>query len=167
VNLLVVRHALAEDRDLFKRTGQSDDLRPLTDRGRRRMRRIARGLARMLSPDLLVTSPLTRAVQTAEILSRAFDHAVSPPIDALRPDAAPEEFGRWAASLRGKSTVAIVGHEPHLTRLIAWLTIGRLSVYMKLKKGGACLIEFDRIPRQGGGTLLWHLLPSQLSELGR
>jgi phosphohistidine phosphatase len=167
VQLLIVRHAVAEDKELFERTGQSDDLRPLTDEGKKRMRRVARGLARMVEPDLLVSSPLVRAVQTGEILSKAFDLPLEPPVEALRPDKAPEAFGRWAATLKGKSMVAVVGHEPHLTRLVAWLTAGRPSVYMKLKKGGACLLEFDRLPRQSAGTLLWLAEPSQLADRSR
>ena len=93
MNLLVVRHGLAEDREAFKRTGRSDDLRPLTDRGRRRMRRNARGLAKVIRPDLLVTSPLTRAVQTAEILSAAFELEVATTLEALRPDESPDPLG--------------------------------------------------------------------------
>jgi len=67
MQLLLIRHAIAEDRFEFARTGQSDYYRPLTERGRARMARGATGL-RTLVPDIdvLATSPLTRAVQTAE-----------------------------------------------------------------------------------------------------
>src|SRR5262245_49797749 len=59
MHLLVVRHAIAEDKDVFARTGRSDDLRPLTDDGRAKMRRAADGL-RSVAPevDLVATSPL-------------------------------------------------------------------------------------------------------------
>lgn len=131
------------------------------------MRKVARGLAHLVQPELLVTSPLTRAVQTAEILAKALAVEIGSEVDALRPEKEPEAFGKWAASVRGKATVAIVGHEPHLSRLIGWLTTGRIAPFVTLKKGGACLIEFEKSARQAGGSLLWLLQPSQLTEIGR
>src|SRR5882724_2462532 len=67
VRLLVVRHAIAEDPAVFAATGRSDAERPLTEKGRRRMRRVARGLKKLVPAiDGLATSPLVRAVETAE-----------------------------------------------------------------------------------------------------
>ena len=66
MKVLLVRHAIAVDRDT---PGISDHLRPLTEEGAARFRKTARSLADLLTPDLLLTSPLLRAKQTAEILS--------------------------------------------------------------------------------------------------
>ena len=75
MQILIIRHAIAEDRDLFALTGQSDDLRPLTDKGRTRLKQAGTGLARLTGIDLLAHSPLTRARQTAELLKKSFPSA--------------------------------------------------------------------------------------------
>jgi phosphohistidine phosphatase len=165
MKLLIVRHAIAMDRDEFADTGQSDDLRPLTPAGRRRMRAVAKGLASTVVPDLIATSPLTRAMETGEILGRAYSITVGATLDALRPDSPPDDFVAWARTQPTGSTVAIVGHEPHLSQLVAWLTTGRRSAFLEFKKGGACLLEFDGEPKENGATLLWLLRPSQLASL--
>lgn len=165
MRLLIVRHAIAMDRDEFAATGQSDDLRPLTAAGRRWMRAVAKGLATVVVPDLIATSPLTRAMQTAEILGRVYHIEIGATVDALRPESPPDEFIAWARTQPADATVAIVGHEPHLSQLVAWHTAGRTSAFLELKKGGACLLEFDGRPQQSGGTLLWLMRPSQLAEL--
>src|SRR5207302_6738895 len=121
---------------------------PLTTAGRRRMRGVAKGLATTVVPDLIATSPLTRAMETAKILSLAYKIEIGPTVDALRPDSPPEHFVAWATTQPADSTVAIVGHEPDLSRLIAWLSTGRLTAFVELKKGGACFLEFDGPPKQ-------------------
>jgi phosphohistidine phosphatase len=165
MKLLIVRHAIAMEREDFAPTGKSDDLRPLTATGRRRMRGVAKGLATMVVPDLIATSPLTRAMETARILSRAYGIEIGATVDALRPDRSPDEFITWAKTQPADSTVAIVGHEPHLSQLIGWLTTGRDSAFVDLKKGGACLLDFEGPPEKCGATLLWLMRPSQLEAL--
>jgi phosphohistidine phosphatase len=165
MKLLVVRHAIAMDRDEFAVTGQSDDLRPLTAAGRRRMRGVAKGLASIVVPDLIAPSPLRRAIETAGIIGRVYDVKIGVSVEALRPDAAPDEFIAWARTQPADSTVAVVGHEPHLSQLVAWLTTGRLSAFVELKKGGACLLAFEGAPKESGGGLLWLMRPSQLASL--
>ncbi len=77
MKLLVMRHAIAMDREEFARSGNPDDLRPLTARGARRMKRVAKGLrAQIESLDHLATSPLTRAVETAEIVVSIACHEI-------------------------------------------------------------------------------------------
>ena len=74
MRLLIVRHAIAEDRVAFAATGKDDDERPLTEEGRSRMEQGARGLRQLVPAlDLVATSPLVRAVQTAEILAGAYE----------------------------------------------------------------------------------------------
>lgn len=164
MRLLIVRHAIAMDRDEFAATGQPDDLRPLTAAGRRRMRGVAKGLANTIVPDRIATSPLKRAIETGKILSGAYGLEVGVTVDALRPERPPDEFIAWARTQPSSGILAIVGHEPHLSQLVAWLTTGRRSAFVELKKGGACLIEFEGAPRESGGTLLWLMRPSQLSQ---
>lgn len=170
MNLLVVRHGVAEEKEAFAATGQPDDLRPLTEKGRKKMRRVAKGIAGLV-PDvsLLATSPLTRARETAAIVANELDRSVDEETDVLRPDAPLQRFIEWLRARRGVETVAVFGHEPQLSNLVTWLMSGDMRSHSQiaLKKGGACLLSFDTTPNAGGGTLLWLLTPDQLEAAGR
>jgi phosphohistidine phosphatase len=170
MNLLVIRHAIAEDKEVFAASGRSDDQRPLTEAGRSKMRRAADGL-RLTCPRVavLASSPLLRARETAEIVAPAFRVRRVEIVEALRPDGPFEELTDW---LRGRvppngedMTVAVVGHEPQLSGLVTWLMTGGSDSRIELKKGGACLLEFDRAPGAGAAILRWALTPSQLRGL--
>jgi len=164
--LLLVRHAIAEERTEFAKTGRPDGYRPLTPKGIRRMRLAARGLRSLVDPiDLLVTSPLVRAVQTAEILSDEFDEIpiVEEDVVATGPDAA---FLAWYRGVADAGLVAVVGHEPSLGEWTSWLVAGSVADYLLFKKGGACLIEFPASIEPNGGILRWYVAPARLRELG-
>ena len=164
MDLLIVRHGLAGDRDEFAATGQADELRPLTEEGVHRFKKTARGLHRILGRiDLIATSPLTRARQTAEVLAKRFDVPVVE-TDVLRPDAPYTKFASWIKKSTTADPVAIVGHEPHLSGLVAWL-IGDAGARVELKKGAACLIRFDRQAQRGAGTLRWLMQPDLLRSV--
>lgn len=166
MQLLVVRHAIAEVREDFARTGQDDSLRPLTKEGKWKMERIAKGLCRAAgAPDLVATSPYVRAAQTAKLLA---DACGNPPVDtvqALTPDSEPDALLRWLRRQSESELVAVVGHEPHLGLLVTWLLTGLAEARVPLRKGGACLLECDGKPRAGGATLAWALTPSLLRRL--
>jgi len=169
MQLLVIRHAIAEDKETFARTGRTDDLRPLTEEGRDKMRRVASGL-RTIAPGVavLATSPLVRARETAEIVAPALGVKRIETVDALRPERRYEELLDWLlarAPKAGSDAVAIVGHEPHLSGAVSWLMTGESDSRLELKKGGVCLVEFSGPPSTGEGTLLWLLTPSQLRRL--
>ena len=168
MKLLVIRHAIAEDRDDWAETGQDDAFRPLTEKGRRKMRAAAQGLKRV-GPriDLLAASPLLRAVQTAEIVAEAYGGMEPVTIAQLIPEREPVDLLRWLQMHTGRSTVAVVGHEPHLSNLICWLLTARSESWIQLKKGSACLLDLGDAPRAGGATLRWALAPSQLRRLGK
>lgn len=165
MKLLVIRHGAAMDQEVFARTGKSDDLRPLTAEGKAEMKKVALGLlAEVRTLDVLATSPLVRARQTADIVAAAY--GVGPPtiVDALVPEAPLEGFEQWIAGFAEKKVVAIVGHEPHLSSLVTWLIAGRHESRLRLRKGGACLIEFDSAVRHDSGILSWLATPRQLAE---
>ena len=167
MKVLVVRHAAAADKEEFARTGKSDDLRPLTPAGKREMREVARGLREIVPGiDVLATSPLVRAVQTAEILGDSYKKRLVV-IESLRPEARYEGFAVWSREHGNKKTVAIVGHEPHLSRLVSWLLASSTRSLLELKKGAACLLEFEDSPGAGAGTLLWSMAPKHLRAVGR
>lgn len=165
MRLLAVRHAIAEEPEEFARTGRDDRLRPLTDEGRKRMRRGARGL-RALVPevDLLATSPLTRAAQTGAILDAVYGDLPTVEIEELAPEGTPQDFLLWLRQ-RGEKTVAVVGHEPSLSLIVSWLLTGGERRILALRKGGACLLQLDGEPAAGAATLVWALTPAQLRAL--
>lgn len=128
------------------------------------MRRAAKGLGRVAPEvELIATSPLVRARQTAEILARRLGAPVVE-TDRLSPGAEPEDFLAWLEGRRERA-VALVGHEPHLGILIGWLCAGEARPLTVLKKGQACLVELEAA-RAGAGRLVWSLAPSQLRRLG-
>jgi phosphohistidine phosphatase len=168
MRLLIVRHAIAEDRRTFARTGKKDALRPLTRYGRVQMRQAARGLRRILpSIDLVGTSPLRRTVQTAEILAAAYDDPPLVSVPAL--DHAPDPLGfiHWLQGHRRERVIAAVGHEMHLVSLMSELLSGRHGQFVLLKKGSASLLQFEGPVRPGRAKLVWSLSPAHLRALGK
>lgn len=168
MELLVIRHGVAEDREVFAATGKDDSLRPLTKDGRWKMERVARGLRRLLpSLDIVATSPFTRAAQTAKIVAAAYSDVDVERLDALTPQASPRTFVAWLREREAEDRVAIVGHEPHLGSLVYWLLTGDTAEdRIVLRKGGACLLTFDVKPQAGRATLIALLTPSLLRRLG-
>src|SRR3954463_14798755 len=114
MKLLIIRHGPAGDRAEWEAEGRDDRLRPLTQQGKKEMRRVAEGLTTLVSKiDLLATSPLVRAVQTAEIVASQYD-CEPVTVEALAPGKDLDEVVKWLRGQRGE-TVAVVGHEPDLS----------------------------------------------------
>jgi phosphohistidine phosphatase len=166
MQLLIVRHSTAEDKAVFAKTGDSDDLRPLTVEGKDTMARSAEGL-REIVPEIseLATSPLVRACETAEILARAYRIKIGATTDVLSPDARLQKFIEWIGERAKQDVVAVVGHEPHLSALATWLMCGTKESRIELKKGGACLLTFRGAPKAGSATLEWLMHPKHLRAL--
>ena len=167
MELLVIRHGVAEEREEFAATGKDDSLRPLTKEGRWKMERGARALRHALpSLNVIATSPFTRAAQTAKIVAAAYDDVDVERVDALTPDRRPQDFLAWLRKRDAGDRVAAVGHEPHLGALVYWLLTGEsVEGRIAMKKGGACLLELDARSRAGKATLLWSLTPSIMRRL--
>jgi phosphohistidine phosphatase len=164
VHVFLIRHALAFERDA--RRWPDDRQRPLTAEGRKKFRKGAGGLARLAGEvECVVTSPLVRAQQTAEILASVAGW----PRAIEAPQLAPGQGVEQALALiraRRAGSIALVGHEPGLSRLAAVGISGadaRASI--ALKKGGAACLEFDRVVRAGGAQLLWLVTPKLLRAL--
>lgn len=166
MKVLIVRHGPAGDRAAWEAEGRDDRLRPLTPEGKKQMRKCAAGLAALV-PDLrvLATSPLTRAMQTAEIVAAEYDCEIVP-LEALAPDQDPEEALAWLRDQRHDITVGLVGHEPHLSTVVGYLLTGKRASFLDLKKGGACLLEMTEPLKPGASSLTWLLMPRVLRRLG-
>lgn len=164
LELYLVRHGIAEDRSKDGR----DESRELTDEGIERLREIGAGLRSIdVRWDLVLTSPLVRARQTADVLLEEMGHK-RPRLGvtaALIPEAKVEavlaELPDFDA---GDARVALVSHEPLMGELAGHL-LGTAAV--PFKKGGICRIDFEQRPARGGGTLKWFAPPKVLRHLDR
>lgn len=167
MQLLLIRHAIAENAEQFVHGGNNDADRPLTEAGRKKMRKGANRLrSQVQTINVLACSSLLRARETAEIISRAFSN--TPVIE--RKDLAPDSHRMdslltWLKGCAPTETVALVGHAPHLLLLAGILLIGSPQPLLILKKGGVALIEFDKTVESGAGMLRWILTPAQLRGL--
>ena len=168
MDIVVVRHGVALDREEAAESAISDAERPLTAKGRRRMKAAAKGLAKLAEgADLVLSSPLVRAVQTAKIVRRAFDDDIGyAETDALLPDAEPGELVRVLSEGPPIPAAVIVGHEPHLGRWVGWCLAGQAAALVELGKGGACLVRFDEAPVAGKGQIVWLLSSALLRRVG-
>jgi phosphohistidine phosphatase len=152
MELYFLRHGEADWPDWNK----PDDERPLTKRGKKEMREVAKFLDRLkVRPDLIVTSPLPRAAQTAEI---AADHlkAKLRKDELLAPGFEMKNFGAVLKRHRAR-VLMLVGHEPDFTNIISGLT----GASLKLSKAGVALLDID--PEAEQGKLLW-LFPPKFAK---
>jgi phosphohistidine phosphatase len=162
VELLVIRHAIAMEREEFAPTGRPDGERPLTEEGRRGMKGVARQLRRIVPQlDVLATSPLVRARQTAEIVAKAYDEMEITTVDALGSGRSRSELLEWLKE-HADERVAIVGHAPDLDQLVAWLVTGKPKPFIEMRKGGACLLSLSDEPAPGKAEMRWLVTPKLL-----
>lgn len=163
-SLYLVRHAIAAERgDKWP----DDTKRPLTHRGRARMREAVRGLQALgVKIELVLTSPLVRARQTAEILVEGLES--SPDLeeaDALAPEHRPADVVSALATRVRCGALALVGHEPGLGELAAWLIGAKEPI--EFRKGGVCLIDSPGLPPGRPGKLIWFATPRMLRALAK
>lgn len=164
MEIIFLRHAPAGEREDWAVTGRPDAERPLTADGRKRAREAAKGLARFLeTADLVATSPWARAKETAEITAKAFG---APLVESnfLLPHRSPAGLAGWLSGLDGQRVI-LVGHEPHLSKVISWLMMGGASrSIVGLKKSQALMLETKKA-EAGSAVLMWSLPPRVLRRL--
>jgi phosphohistidine phosphatase len=164
MDLLIIRHAIAFDRDPHR--WQEDGDRPLSPAGIRRARKAAVGLKSLTGrPQRLLTSPLVRARQTAQILT---DIARWPQAEEMA-ELAPGEPALAVLELLRKDRcklTAIVGHQPGLGHLLAACLLGTgASVPIEMKKNAVACVSFDGAARPGNAALKWLATPRMLRAL--
>ncbi len=160
--LYLIRHAIAAERgDAWP----DDTKRPLTDEGIDRMRKAVRGLARLdVAIDVVCTSPLVRARQTADIVAAALDpRPALVTIEALAPGGSYAALMAEIEKHARRARLALVGHEPGLGELAGRLIGSRHAI--EFKKGAVCRIDLDQIPPAGPGSLRWFLTPRMLRAI--
>jgi phosphohistidine phosphatase len=161
IRIYLVRHGIALDH--ADRGALADDDRPLTAKGRRRFRRTARAFARLgEAPDFIFTSPLIRAAQSAEIFAGALKASEVAVLEELRPDGAIgkllSEVGR---RLKDGQGVALVGHDPQMTQLVAALgEVPRADVpRIDFRKGAIVRIDVGELPSARPSQPRWWMKP--------
>jgi len=162
--IYLVRHGLAAEQGPDY---PNDDDRPLTDEGIERLRTQALGMRELrVRLDRVLTSPLLRAAQTAEVLAAGVGcEAPLVPVDALRPGGRYDALMAALGRLGDDRSVALVGHMPSMGEIAARL-IG-VAEPLPFKKGAVCCIEVDRLPPAQAGRLHWFLPPRALRALGQ
>lgn len=157
--LYLVRHGIAAERG---KDWPDDTQRPLTHKGIARMKEISAGLKDLgVTLDLILTSPLVRARQTAEVLHKelggdaAIEHTT-----LLAPGGRPADLIEYLRSQKKAARIALVGHEPDMGQLAAFLIGAKAPLVFK--KGGICRIDFEKFPPVPPGQLQWFAPPQML-----
>ena len=163
-NLYILRHGKAV------RGGPpytDDAKRPLTAQGIKDLQKISKGMIRAgVELDWIVSSPLVRAKETAQIVAESFTPKV--PVEfaeALAPGGTAEALLAFLGKQPARASTLLVGHEPGLSELACRLIGANLNAGLAFKKGGCCLITFPDVPQISCGHLLWWLTPRLLRKL--
>lgn len=156
LDIYLVRHAVAHKRDPGR--WPDDRLRPLTPAGEKDFRRVARGLGALeVEIRAVLSSPLTRAWHTAEILESEARWPAPKGFDELAPEISPSEALSALAAregMEGRGALVLVGHRPNLHELASYMISGDpYGVEVKLKKGGVAVVRFRDGLRAGEGVL--------------
>jgi len=163
VELYLIRHGVAEERGA---AWPDDSKRPLTDNGMTRVRKSARGLDELgVTFDVILTSPLVRTRQTAEIIAGELDshpHVVQ--VHSLAPGGTYQTVMADLEKHARRARIALVGHEPGIGEFAARLIGTRHA--LEFKKGAVCRIDVDAVPPTAPGDLRWFLSSKILRRLG-
>lgn len=167
MRLYVVRHAIATPHGV---PGIEEDDRTLTEEGVRKMKRAADGMSVFgFLPDLILTSPLIRAVQTAEIIVQRLGTSIAlKTVAALAPRAERQGVYREIRKHEKKlDSLMLVGHQPALGELIGEICWGSSKHFVEMKKGGVCVIDVESVRDIPRGTLRSLLTPSILGKVAK
>lgn len=162
LELYLVRHAIAAERGPDY---PDDSKRPLTNEGISRFRKEAKALAALgVDFEHIISSPLVRTKQTADILAAAVpSQPTVTTSDSLAPAGTPTAVFQELAKHMRKPRIALVGHEPNIGELAARLIGSRTP--LEFKKGAICRIDFEVFPPKGAGHLRWFVTPRMLRKL--
>jgi phosphohistidine phosphatase len=166
MELYIVRHGIAIDREDPK--CPADPERFLTEEGREKSRQAAKGVAEIASvPDLILTSPYLRALQTAEVFAEVLEYSKNKirKSELLLPGAEPMQLFREIAKDKDLSSVFVFGHAPHLDDVLA-TAVGTKHHISALKKAGVAFVELKRLVPPSG-ELVWLATPKLLRKAAK
>jgi len=164
MKLYLVRHAIAENRSP---DNEDDSLRPLTEKGKEKLERIASGLGKLgVEPDLIVSSPYVRASQTASILAKTLKYKEELIYsDSLVPMGEPDDMIGEINEKYSVDELMLVGHEPSMSMLASVLLAGDPNISINFKKGGVCCLSADDLHYDRKATLEWLITPKISTKL--
>lgn len=156
MQIYILRHGIAED----AKSGGSDAERRLTDEGKEKLRRVLkRARDAGVSPSLIVTSPLVRAVETAELAAVVLGYKDKLlRTKALEPGATPEQAWDEIRTHKDETELLLAGHEPLFSQLAAYL-LRSPGLQVDMKKGALVRIDVDNFGAEPRGVLKWMLTP--------
>jgi phosphohistidine phosphatase len=166
MQLFLLRHGLAVERGTHG--FEDDDTRPLTPKGRRQLQKTTAAIKK-LEPefDLILSSPLLRAKQTAEIVADRLKLKKRLKFsDALAPGGRATDLIRQLEQEKpAPGKILLVGHEPDFSQLVSLLVSGNMDMLLDFKKGGLGKLETSRLRPGKCATLLWLLTPKQMKMM--
>ena len=163
MKLYILRHGEAAEHGDPKFANDAD--RPLTPKGSQRIKLLAYTLRQMeISFDVIFSSPLVRARETAEMVERGLRlHGRLELTDHLAPSGDPEKLVARLNGLRpAPDSLLLVGHEPYLSSLVSLLSTGGPNLSLTFKKGGLCRLEAEQLRCARCASLEWLLTPRLL-----
>jgi phosphohistidine phosphatase len=164
MNLYLMRHAIAAEPG----ENTEDSQRPLTEKGRKKLNKIACNLEKFeLEFDLILTSPYLRTRQTADVVADMLDIKKSCIVESenLTPLGSAEKLVEEINAREAVENLLIVGHEPFLSGLIGILVAGDASLNIAMKKAGLCKLSIEQLGYGRCATLEWLLTPAQLTAI--
>jgi len=161
MDLFVLRHGEAGNR---QKMIVADAKRTLTAVGRKEIDEIAKGLLRLkIRPAHIITSPLVRARETAEIVAKVQKSKNLEEWEELKPEGNRQQFYEKLSKLKLDSSILVVGHEPYLSTMICDM-IGASGGRILLKKGGLARVRIEGFVPKMRGELRWLLSPRLLKK---
>jgi phosphohistidine phosphatase len=156
MELYLLRHGIAEE----GHSGLTDEHRKLTPEGRRKLREILRVAFRAgVSPSCILTSPLLRAVETAELAAEELKYSGELiRTDQLIPEADPRNSWEEIRLYRDQPQVLLASHNPLCASLAGYL-LGAPSLVVEYRKGALLRVDFDSFGAEPRGVLRWFLTP--------
>lgn len=164
MQVYLLRHGIAEE----SRAAKADADRELTADGRRKLKDTLRAVAAAeVKPTLVLTSPLVRAAQTAEIAAAILNYKQEIlRTKALLPASSPEQVWEEVRVHREEAELMLVGHDPLFTRLAGYL-LGVPELHVDFKKGAILRVDFDSFGPQPKGLLRWFLVSKLTTQSTR
>jgi phosphohistidine phosphatase len=164
MNLYLMCHAVVAEPD----ENIEESQRPLTEKGRKKLGKIARNLEKLeLEFDLILTSPHLCARKTADVVADALDIKKKHVIESenLTPLGAADKLVEEINAREAVENLLLVGHEPFLSQLIGMLIAGDAGISVTLKKAGVCKLSMEQLSYGRCATLEWLLTPAQLTQI--
>lgn len=163
--ILLIRHAIAQNRREAAKASIADADRQLTAVGKKRWHDAVIGLRKIHGDiDTIFTSPYRRTRETARILKKYFPKARIISIRMLKPNVDSPTALLFFTSIKAK-VIAVVGHEPDLGLLASQFLTKRSSPLIEIKKGGVCCLQLKKRGKSYTTSLQWLLTPSQLAAI--